>query len=181
MIVDIGTGDGRAVLARASADPGALVVGIDANAAGMIESSRRAARPSGRRGVANAMFLASAAEALPGPLADVASLVTITMPWGSLLRGVLGQDRVALRGVASVVAPGGRVETLASVVPTDHVGIDVLDRTAAAGIAAAWRSVGFELESIHPATTEELRATRSSWARRLGDRRVWRLDLRRCD
>ena len=68
------------------------------------------------------------------------------MPWGSLLRGVLGLDGVALRGVASVVAPGGRVEMLASVVPTDRVGLDALDRTAAAGIAAAWRSVGFELD-----------------------------------
>lgn len=178
MIVDLGTGDGRAVLARANSDSRAFVIGVDANAAGMAESSRRAARRRGRSGADNAIFLVEAAEALPGPLAATASLVTITMPWGSLLRGVLGLDAVALRGVASIVAPGGGVEVFASVISGDRVdGIDALDRTSEARIADAWRSVGLELVSMRPATTNDLRATRSSWARRLGDRSVWRLDL----
>ena len=181
MIVDLGTGDGRAVLARATADPRAFVIGVDANAAGMAESSRRAARRRGDGASDNAIFLVEAAEALPGPIALAASLVTVTMPWGSLLRGVLGLDVEALRGAASIVAPGGRVEVLASVLPADRVeGIGVLDRTSEAQIADAWRSVGLELESMRPATVEDLRATRSSWARRLGDRPVWRLDFRRC-
>ena len=180
MIVDLGTGDGRAVLARAAADPHAIVIGIDANAAGMAESSRRAARHRGDRGAGNAIFLVEAAEALPGPLAGTASLVTIVMPWGSLLRGVLGLDAVALRGVASIVAPGGHVELLVSVIPADRVEeIAILDRSVEAGIADAWRSVGIELAAMRPATVEDLRATRSSWARRLGDRPVWRLDFRR--
>ncbi|MEX1170477.1 MAG: hypothetical protein WEE50_10080 [Chloroflexota bacterium] len=58
-------------------------------------------------------------------------------------------------------------------------GLAVLDRSAEARIADAWRSVGFELESLRAATADDLRATRSSWARRLGDRPVWRIDLRR--
>jgi 16S rRNA (adenine(1408)-N(1))-methyltransferase len=183
VIVDLGTGDGRAVLARATLDPRALVIGVDANAAGMAESSRRAARGRaarrrGDRGTDNAIFLVEAAEALPGPLAGTASLVTITMPWGSLLRGVLGLDAVALRGVTSIVAPGGRVEVLVSVIPADRVdGIAILDRTSEARMADAWRAVGLELESMRPATVDDLRATRSSWARRLRDRPVWRLDL----
>jgi 16S rRNA (adenine(1408)-N(1))-methyltransferase len=179
VIVDLGTGDGRAVMARATAEPRALVIGIDANAAGMVEYSRRAARHRGDRGVDNATFLVESAEALPGPLAGIASLVTITMPWGSLLRGVLGLDAVALRGAASIVAHGGRVEVLVSVSPADRIdGIAMLDRSAEARIADAWQSVGLELESTHPATVEDLRATRSSWARRLG-RPVWCLAFRR--
>lgn len=180
MIVDLGTGDGRAVLARATADPRAFVIGIDAIATGMAESSRRAARRRGDRDAGNAIFLVEAAEVLPGPLAEIASFVTITMPWGSLLRGVLGLDAVTLRGVASIVAPGGRVQVLVSVVPADRVdGIATLERPSEAQIASAWRSVGFELESMRPATVDDLRAARSSWARRLGDRPVWRLDLSR--
>jgi 16S rRNA (adenine(1408)-N(1))-methyltransferase len=177
VIVDLGTGDGRAVLARASAEPGALVIGVDASAAGMAEASRRASRG---RAITNALFLVEAAEALPGPLAGVASLVTVTMPWGSLLRGILGLDTVALRGVASLVASGGRVEVLASVVPADRVmGIDALDPSCQAPIAAAWQAQGLLLESMRPASATDLQATRSSWARRLGDRPIWRLDLRR--
>jgi 16S rRNA (adenine(1408)-N(1))-methyltransferase len=41
--IDLGTGDGRHVLALAAARPDTLVIGVDANAAGMAESSRRAA------------------------------------------------------------------------------------------------------------------------------------------
>lgn len=168
------------MLARAAAEPRAIIIGIDANAAGMAESSRRAARGRSGRGATNAIFLAEAAEALPGQLAGTASLVAITMPWGSLLRGVVGLDAVALRGVASIVAPGGHVELLVSVSLADRVeGIAILDRSAEAGIADAWRSVGLELAAMRPATVEDLRVTRSSWARRLGDRPVWRLDFRR--
>jgi len=180
VIVDLGTGDGRAVLARAAAEPLNLVIGIDANAAAMAESSRRASRGRGARHLANALFLVEAAEALPGPLMSAASTVTVVMPWGSLLRGVLGQDGVVLRGVASIVAPAGRVEVLASVRPADAVpGMSSLDDGARPAIATAWAAAGFELMSMRRATADDLRQTRSSWARRLGDRPVWRIELAR--
>lgn len=179
MVVDIGTGDGRAVLDRARAEPCALVIGVDAAAAAMSESSRRAAR----RGPANAVFLATGAEALAGsPLAARADLVTVTFPWGSLLRGVLGLDEAALAGVAAVVAPGGRLEVLASVVPSDRVeGIATLDACREHEIRRAWAEAGVHLVAMRPATAAEIAASGSAWARRLradrADRPVWRLDL----
>jgi 16S rRNA (adenine(1408)-N(1))-methyltransferase len=179
VIVDVGTGDGRAVLARARAEPGALVVGIDAAAPSMAESSRRAAR----RGPANAIFLAGGAETLDGTLlACRADLVTITFPWGSLLRGVLGVDEPALSGVAALVAPAGRVEVLASVIPSDGIdGIATLDASYKPRIRDAWAAAGLDLRSMRPATSAEVAASGSSWARRLDTTRaarpVWRLDL----
>jgi 16S rRNA (adenine(1408)-N(1))-methyltransferase len=168
------------VLARASAEPRTFAIGIDANAAAMVEASRRANRGRDRTRLTNACFLVEAAEALPGPLAHVASLVTVTLPWGSLLRGVLGRDPSVLGGLAALVAPTGRVEALVSVIPTDHVdGLPFLDGVAEAGIADAWRSVGFELGAMRPATRDDLRAMASSWARRLGDRPAWHLEFRR--
>jgi len=179
VIVDLGTGDGRAVVARASAEPRNFVIGVDANAAAMAESSRRASRSRGPAG-RNALFLVYSAEALPGPLVGVADLVTVTMPWGSLLRGVLGRDPAALRGIASIVAPGGAVEILASVTPADGIpGLAALDASAEAGIASAWAAIGFEPESMRPATADDMQRARSSWARRLGYRRVWRITLAR--
>lgn len=174
MIVDLGTGDGRAVLALAAADPRALALGIDANAAAMAEASRRAARV--RTSLPNAVFLLGAAERLPGPLGSAADGVTITMPWGSLLRGVLGHDAAVLAGIASIVRPGGRVEVLASVKPSDGVdGVPDLSDAARPAIADAWRPSGFVLTEMRPATRAELAAVRSSWARRLGERPIWRL------
>jgi 16S rRNA (adenine(1408)-N(1))-methyltransferase len=60
--LDLGTGDGRYVLAAAAARPDMLVIGLDANAAGMAESSRRAARRGARP---NALFAVAAAEHPP--------------------------------------------------------------------------------------------------------------------
>jgi 16S rRNA (adenine(1408)-N(1))-methyltransferase len=78
--IDLGTGDGRYVLAAAAADPHRLVIGVDANAAGMTDAARRAMGTARRTGVANAVFLAAAAEALPQELDSVADLVTAHFP-----------------------------------------------------------------------------------------------------
>jgi 16S rRNA (adenine(1408)-N(1))-methyltransferase len=179
VIADIGTGDGRAVLARARAEPASLVVGVDASAPAMAVASRRAARG----GPANTIFLAAGAETLAGsPLAGRVDLVTVTFPWGSLLRGALGLDTDALAGVAALVAPGGRVEALVSVVPSDRIErIATLDQAGEPAICGAWATAGLSLLSMRRATTAEVVASRSSWARRLGAagdaRPVWRLDL----
>ena len=175
MIVDLGTGDVRAVLARAGCEPSALVIGVDALAPSMAESSRRA----DRRGPRNALFLAAGVEELPSsPLAGTGDLVTIVFPWGSLLRGALGVDQAALRGIASVVAPSGRLEVLASVVPGDVVAdVEELDRRQQPAIADAWYEAGLQLTSMRPATLAEVNGSGSTWARRLGvGRPAWRLD-----
>jgi 16S rRNA (adenine(1408)-N(1))-methyltransferase len=190
VIVDIGTGDGRAVLARAAAEPMALVIGVDAAAAAMTDASRRAAR----RGPTNALFFAAGAEELPAtPFAGQADLVTIRFPWGSLLRGVLGLDPAVLAGVAALPCSDATVEVLASVVPDDHVvGLERLDATIEPSIRAAWQAAGLELRSMRPATAAEIETSGSSWARRLRTARrtsghpaaekvrpVWRLIGRR--
>ena len=181
MIVDVGTGDGRAVVDRAVDEPNALVVGVDASAAAMATASRRAAR----RGPRNALFFAEGAERFAGsPLAGSAHLVTVTFPWGSLLRGVLGLDEAALCGVAALLRQRGDLRVLASVVPGDRVaGMECLDDSAEPAIRAAWLAAGLELTAFRPATTGDLAASGSTWARRLragGDTRpVWRLEGRR--
>ena len=183
MVLDIGTGDGRAVVARARAEPAALVVGIDADARSMADASRRAARRADRGGAPNALFLVAAAETLPGPFAGRASLVTVTFPWGSLLGGVVGQAPPVTAGIAGLMACGGRIEILASIEPTDGVaGIERLDDSDRDRIAAAWAAHGLELACLRRATAGETSASGSSWGRRLtrgggSDRVVWRLEL----
>lgn len=179
MVADIGTGDGRAVLARARAEPASLVLGVDAAAGAMAEASGRVAR----RGPPNAIFLAAGAETLGDTvLAGRIDLVTVMFPWGSLLRGVLGLDEKALAGVAALVSPRGRLEVLASVVPSDRIeGIASLDATWEPSICRAWAAAGLDLLSMRLATSDEVIVSRSSWARRLragrDARAVWRLDL----
>ena len=186
VVFDLGTGDGRAVLARARREPGALVLGIDASATAMAESSLRAARPIRRGGLPNALFVVAAAERPPAELCAVADEVTILFPWGSLLRGVLALDEGldAAAGIAGLVAPGGAVQALVSVDPRDRLAIPVPNPAHRAGLAARWARRGLTLTRFEPAEPDEIDATGSSWARRLAagrERRVWRLELTRIE
>lgn len=178
VVVDLGTGDGRAVLARAVAEPDSFVIGVDAAAAPMAESSRRA----DRRRMANVLFLADGVEHLvDSPVAGIADLVTVILPWGSLARGILGLDDDALAGVGAVPAAGGRLDVLVSVIPSDHVAdLPRLTAAHATPIASAWSRAGLALTSMAPATDAEIAASGSTWARRLrggggASRPVWRL------
>src|SRR4029453_7667927 len=99
VLTHLGTGDGRAALALAEAEPTTLVIGVDADAASMAETSRRAAR---RAAVPNVLFLVASAEAPPSELLGLADEVRILFPWGSLLRGLLGHDERVARGIAAL-------------------------------------------------------------------------------
>lgn len=193
--MDLGTGDGRAVLARATAEPRTLVVGLDADASAMADASRRAAAAPRKGGLPNALFVVAAAERPPTELLGLAEELAITLPWGSLLTGVLGRDAAVLDGIAALVRPGGRVHVLWSMSVRDRAvaagagaAVPLDDDEAAAAIVEVWRCAGFESPSIRAATGADLADVRSSWARRLRlatdgraglvvspDRRAWRL------
>lgn len=180
MVVDLGTGDGRAVLARATAEPGSLVIGIDAVAGAMAESSRRARR----RRLPNTLFAVAAAERPPVELAGRATILTITLPWGSLLAGALARPghEAASAGIAGLVAPNGRVEIVVSIDPRDGLALpDLAEAEARDELARRWLEHGLTVAEVCPATAEELEAAGSTWARRLfaGNRArpAWRIVL----
>jgi 16S rRNA (adenine(1408)-N(1))-methyltransferase len=170
------------VIARARAEPDALVVGIDAVATAMADASRRAARSAARGGLRNAMFVVAAAERPPAELVGLADEVTIHYPWGSLLRGALAFDEAAAAGIAALLAPRGRVTAYVSVMERDGTGLPALGPDVVAGLTARWACHGLTVDEFRPATTAEIRGAASSWARRLADggsRPVWRLSLGR--
>ena len=169
MTIDVGTGDGRAVLAAANREPATLVLGIDASAPAMAEASRRAARAARRGGLENAMFVVAAAEALPAELSGRASLVTVRFPWGSLLRGCLGLDDVVATGVAGLVAPAGILELLLAPAERDGLrGVPTTEPEIIAATTNAFAPLGFAVLVARAATAAEVAASGSSWARRLG-------------
>jgi 16S rRNA (adenine(1408)-N(1))-methyltransferase len=150
----------------------------------MAESSLRAARPIRKGGLPNALFLVAAAEQLPAELAAVADEVDVLFPWGSLLRGALAlpDAAAATAGIASVVRPGGQIRVVFSIDPRDGLGIAPATTADGPLLASRWAAHGLAVTAFAPATTEEIRATGSSWARRLragSDRQAWRLELAR--
>jgi 16S rRNA (adenine(1408)-N(1))-methyltransferase len=183
VVFDLGCGDGRAVVAAAAAEPASLVIGVDAVAASMAESSRRAARSPRKGGVPNALFVVSAVEAIPSALHGLAGRVSLLFPWGSLLRGALGVDEAAAGAIAALVRPGGRLEIVASVTPRDGVeGVARLDETVVAAVAGRQACRGLRLVTASRLGAAQVAALPSTWARRLakapdGERPVWRLEF----
>ena len=172
MTIDVGTGDGRAVLAAAARYPFALALGLDANAAAMAETSRRAAGPIRKGGLPNAAFLLVRAEVPPAELCGLASRVTVQFPWGSLLRGCTGGDPLVAAGVARLVARSGSLDLLLA--PSARDGLDGLPlgpNAVEAAIAGTFEPLGFSLSEARPALAEEVRASGSTWAKRLGSQR----------
>ena len=182
MIIDLGTGDGRAALALARAEPNTLVIGVDADAASMAETSRRAARAATRGGRPNLLFVVAAAEAPPAELMAIADEVRILFPWGSLLRGLLGRDARVARGIAALARPGASISATVSVTAADGVGgIGALDAATIGHLGDDLRTAGLRITGSRSLDRDEVRATRSTWGRRLlgtaGDRPVWRLEF----
>jgi 16S rRNA (adenine(1408)-N(1))-methyltransferase len=166
--IDIGTGDGRAVLARGSLEARTLAIGIDANAAAMRESSQRAARRAAKSGLPNVLFLVAAAESLPRELGGLAAEVTVAFPWGSLLRGCLGRDPAVAGAIASLVAPDGELELLLA--PSQRDGLPDLPtehRDVVAAVTASFAPLGLAVVDARSATDRDLLSSHSTWAKRL--------------
>lgn len=165
--MDIGTGDGAYVLRRARACPERLFIGIDSNARGLAECSRKAARKVVRGGAPYAMFVHAAAERLPRELDGLAGEVTILNPWGSLLDAVVRPDAAVLASVRRLCRPGG---TLRIVFSHD------LEKETFEGLGSAaelparlygpYKEAGFEIRTAE-LPLEEARRIPASWSKRL--------------
>jgi 16S rRNA (adenine(1408)-N(1))-methyltransferase len=149
----------------------------------MADASRRAAGRRDRGGLANIVFLAEGAERLPAAFDGLADRLTVLFPWGSLLRGALGLDATVATTIARLVAPGGSLEIVTSVTERDRPAIGGTGPFGAADIdvmALTYAALGLEVAESRRLSAEEIRATGSTWARRLRsdrERPVWRVSL----
>lgn len=180
-LLDIGTGDGKFPLAVARARPDAFVLGVDANAAGMAESSRRASRGATR--LENVRFVAAPAETLAETLAGFADDVRVHFPWGSLLRGIATADPATASMLRTVARPGASITVLLSIAEADHsVGLEPLEERAVERLAAAYGRLGLERREVRRVTRDDIAAAHSSWGKRLdaaARRAAWRLTFHR--
>jgi 16S rRNA (adenine(1408)-N(1))-methyltransferase len=134
----------------------------------MAEASARASRTPRKGGVPNALFLAAAAEAIPDELTGLGDLVTVRFPWASLLRGVVGRDDDVAGGVASLVAPGGTLEVMLAPAARDRLeGLPTEPDGIVEAVRAAFEPRGLRLVEARKASTDEIVASHSTWAKRL--------------
>jgi len=123
-------------------------------------------------------FLIESVERLPPPLDGIAREVTVHFPWGSLLAGVIAADPATLARLAALLKPGGELRILISATARD--------RYAETGPALLrsrsdrYTSAGLALIESREARPDDVAASRSSWAKRLGAGRGRPVVFARC-
>lgn len=129
----------------------------------------------------NVLLVVAAVETLPCELYGHADEVTVNFPWGSLLRGIVRAEAAVLGPLGRIAKPGARVRALLSVEGRDRAsGLDPLDVGTLASRTDEYAAAGFAVERCAEASRDEMLASGSSWAKRLGDgRHVFALELRR--
>jgi len=176
VLVDVGTGDARTAYRQAVAHPEWLVIGVDPAGEGAAETAGGAARRPGKGGAPNLILVNAAIEAVPSALDGVADEVTVLMPWGKLLRGVvLGEDDV-LAGLRAVAKPGAPLEvSIGTSIWRDPIPLEIRDlpeltpeSVDSTGLADRLAALGWQVTDVRLVPHTELETISSSWARRLG-------------
>ena len=163
--MDVGAGDGGYVLHRALTEPRTFAIAIDASPDTLVGGAWRAKRAR----LANVAFLVEGVERLPQELAEAANEVTIHFPWGSLLRGLLTADPAVVVPIAHLLKPEGELRVLLSATARDGY-VDVAPESLTR-LAGEYSSLGLAIEEAGWAIPSQIAASRSSWAKRLGDLR----------
>jgi 16S rRNA (adenine(1408)-N(1))-methyltransferase len=176
LVVDLGTGDGKHVLAEARRRPDALVVGVDAGPDAMRRTAARAAAKPAKGGTPNAIFVWAAVEQLPPDLDGITEVHSL-MPWGSLLRALVAPDEEVLRAVAGRCRPGAPFLVTLNLhawrPPVPEVGgtPEPTPESATERLAPAYARAGWTLESAEYLDDAAIAALGTSWTKRLGSSR----------
>jgi 16S rRNA (adenine(1408)-N(1))-methyltransferase len=178
-VVDVGTGDGRFAYARATAHPDSFVIGIDAIDEPMGEIAQKAMRRPERGGRPNLLLLRASIEHMPSELGGKADEVTVVLPWGRLLEGIVCPDDEVPRGVARLCRPAAHVSiTLNGEIWLESTPARFRDLPAATPehvamvVAPAFAAVGIRLSAARWLEADEAKAIASTWARKLGHGRA---------
>jgi 16S rRNA (adenine(1408)-N(1))-methyltransferase len=177
--VDVGTGDGRHAYQLARSRPDWFVVGLDAAADAMRESSGRAVRKPARGGVANVLYVWASVESAPVVLHGLGELIHVVLPWGRLMSGLLVADPAVVGGVASLGRPGATVSiVLNGEVWGEPVPVEARDLPEPSvalvedELAPAWERCGLRVSSAVWLSPTDIAAIPSTWARRLSHGRA---------
>jgi 16S rRNA (adenine(1408)-N(1))-methyltransferase len=177
--VDMGCGDGKYPYEMARLDPNTFYIGIDADRNGLTEYSRRISKKPEKGGATNVIFLIANIENLPEDLHRIADEVTVILPWGSLLRGLVNSDPKYLEGIRFVGKEGSKVRIYLNYnvkyepVEMERQGLPELTEEYIQDVLGpAYSSHGIIFHSHRFMENEEARSLPSTWARRLGFGRV---------
>ncbi|HET7653900.1 MAG TPA: class I SAM-dependent methyltransferase [Acidimicrobiales bacterium] len=177
--VDVGTGDGRYALHVARREPETLVVAIDAITENLEETARKAARQPRKGGTANVLYVHASAEAPPPDLHGRADAVTVILPWGRLMAGLLLPIADVLDGLHRLGHPGTafraviNAEVWGDPIPVEARDLPELTPERATGeLAPRYRAHGIDVDDARMLDAAAVADLRSTWAKKLASSRA---------
>jgi 16S rRNA (adenine(1408)-N(1))-methyltransferase len=176
--VDVGAGDGAFAYRYARAHPERFVIGLDPVRENVREYSARAGRKPERGGAPNVLYVVASVEQVPAALHAVADEIYVTLPWGSLMRGLMLGDPEVLSGIASLGRPGAVVRVVLNTrIFDDPVPIEARDLPeptpdyVRAELTPLYAACGLRIDEAREFDGDELLALGTTWAKRLSHRR----------
>jgi len=174
-VVDVGTGDARVAHRIAKAQPTWVVIGIDPAWQRMTETSVRSNRKPAKGGTPNLVLVNASIENVPPDLRNLADEVLVLMPWGRLLRGIVGAETDVCGGLRAVAKLGATLDVIVGTsvwrdpVPREIQGLpELTPHYIDATLADRLRPLGWEVRAAKLIEGAEIGMMSSSWWRRLG-------------
>jgi 16S rRNA (adenine(1408)-N(1))-methyltransferase len=175
--VDLGAGDGLFALRYAREHPRRFVIAIEPVRENVREASAKAAKKPERGGAPNALYVTASIEMLPDELRAVADEILVTLPWGSLMRGIILGDEAVLSAIASLGRDGAAVRIVLNTrIFDDPVPIEARDlpelspEYARSTLAPAFERAGMRVDEARWMEAEEVASLGTTWAKRLSHR-----------
>lgn len=175
--IDVGAGDGAWAYRYAAAHPERFVIALDPVRENMREWSAKAARKPEKGGLSNAVFAVASVEQPPEELRGIADEIFVTLPWGSLMRGLILGDDDVLSGVASFAREGSALRIVLNTrifddpVPLDAQNLpEVTPEFVRETLVEAYGRRGIIIENARWMDADEVAAIGTTWAKRLSHR-----------
>jgi len=175
VVVDVGTGDGRFTYAQAGKNPDIFYIGTDPVAENMFEYASKSAQKPAKGGLTNVLYVVAAVEDMPNELSNVADKIYVTLPWGSLLEGIIKGNQHILENLANIAKRQAEFE-FCFTYDVLHESTEITKRELPIitmdylndGLAESYAACGFKIEKVNMLTEKELRLYPTTWAKRLG-------------
>ncbi len=177
VVLDVGAGDGAWAYRYAALHPSRFVIALDPVRENLREWSAKAAKKPGKGGLSNALFGVASVEAPPEELRSIADEIFVTLPWGSLMRGLIVGDGGVLAGIASFGREGASLRIVLNTrIFDDPVPIEVRDLPEVTPeyvirtLTPLYEAHGVRIEGSRWMNADEVAAIGTTWAKRLSHR-----------
>ncbi len=176
--IDLGAGDGRWAYRYALEHPQRCVIAIDPVRENLRELSAKAAAKPARGGAANALYVVASIEQMPDALSHIADEIFVTLPWGSLMRGVILGEPAALEASARRGREGARVRIVLNTrIFDDPVPIEARDLPDVTpdyvrnALTSRYAAAGLRIDATREMDADEVATLGTTWAKKLSHRR----------